>query len=84
MKSDDIIYLTLLVASIGFGHVFRKLESPGARKWVGTCVGLGITVAVSGWHILHPVILVATNVLIMFHLPRRCVCVCVVKLIKLG
>ncbi|XP_042217763.1 lysophospholipid acyltransferase 7-like isoform X3 [Homarus americanus] len=72
MKADDIVYLGLLITSIGFGQIYRRLGTPEARKWVGTCVGLGLTVAVSGWHILHPLLLTATNVLILQYSKSWC------------
>ncbi|XP_069942145.1 lysophospholipid acyltransferase 7 [Cherax quadricarinatus] len=70
MKTDDIVYLSLLIASIGFGQLYRRLGSPEVRKWVGTCVGVLLTLAVSGTHILHPLLLTATNILIINYVSK--------------
>ncbi|XP_045601058.1 lysophospholipid acyltransferase 7 [Procambarus clarkii] len=70
MKTDDIVYLSLLGASIGFGQIYRGLRSPEARKWIGTIVGLALTLAVSGWHIIHPLFLTATNILILLYVSK--------------
>lgn len=66
MNADDIVYLSLLLASIAFGQLYRQLKCQEARKWVGTSVGLGLIVIVSGIHILHPLFLTGTNILILF------------------
>lgn len=73
MNTDDIIYLSLLLASIAFGQVYRQLKCPEARKWVGTVVGIGLIVAVSGIHVLHPLFLTGTNILILFYTKKRLV-----------
>ncbi|XP_071547166.1 lysophospholipid acyltransferase 7 [Panulirus ornatus] len=70
MKVEDIVYVCLLVASIGFGQVYRRLGSPETRKWVGTCVGLALTLAVSGSHLLHPLFLTLSNIMIILYIPK--------------
>ncbi|XP_050739721.1 lysophospholipid acyltransferase 7-like [Eriocheir sinensis] len=65
MKVDDIVYLALLLASIGFGHVYRRIENLEIKKCVGTVVGGAVIVAVSGWHTLHPLFLTAVNIAIL-------------------
>ena len=71
MKVDDLIYLGLLAASIGFGYVYRRIEHIEARKWIGTLLGIVVTVVVSGWHTLHPLILTGANVLIITFVSKR-------------
>ncbi|XP_064084909.1 lysophospholipid acyltransferase 7-like isoform X1 [Macrobrachium nipponense] len=65
MNFDDVIYLGLLIGCIAFGEVYRKVQEPETRKWIGTCVGLVVVLAVSGIHLLHPVFLTITNILIL-------------------
>ena len=64
---DDILYLTLLVASIGAGKVLGPGPTSGA--WPSTLFGLAIVVAVSGWHALHCVVSVALRRSVR----RRCI-----------
>lgn len=71
MKGDDIVYLGLLAASIGFGQVYRRIEDIETKKWIGTVVGIIVTVVVSGWHTLHPLFLTAANILILIYVSKR-------------
>lgn len=71
MNVDDVVYLCLLLASIGFGHVYRRIEHFETKKWVGTAVGGAVIVAVSGWHTLHPLFLTAVNVAILQFVSQR-------------
>ncbi|KAK7071075.1 Lysophospholipid acyltransferase 7 [Halocaridina rubra] len=71
MNFDDIVYLSLLIGCIAFGEVYRKLGSSEARKWIGTIVGLGVVLVVSGIHILHPIFLTVTNICILHFLDKR-------------
>ncbi|XP_045138233.1 lysophospholipid acyltransferase 7-like [Portunus trituberculatus] len=70
MKGDDIVYLSLLAASIGFGQVYRRIEDIETKKWIGTVVGIIVTVVVSGWHTLHPLFLTAANILILIYVSK--------------
>ena len=67
MLSDDLLYVGLLLASIGWGFVTTHpvWESLGGghkptvnqfRKTFSTLFGLAVVVLVSGKHTLHPVI----------------------------
>ena len=47
---DDILYLTLLVASIGLGKVTRNIKDKDRRKVFSTGCGLAILFLVSGLH----------------------------------
>ena len=40
MWTDDVIYLSLLLACIGFGKVTRSLEGTNVRKWTSSLFGL--------------------------------------------
>lgn len=71
MNFDDIIYLGLLIASIGFGQLYRRISHTETKKWVGTVVGVIVIVIVSGWHTLHPLLLTAANTLILLFVSKR-------------
>ncbi|XP_045477551.1 lysophospholipid acyltransferase 7 [Harmonia axyridis] len=73
MNIDDIVYVSLLIISIGFGRFYRKIEDPNSRKNVGTLVGLLIVLVVSGVHIVHPLVAFFVNALIITNLsPKIC------------
>lgn len=65
MDYDDIIYLIALFFSIGFGLLYRDIKDINKRKNVGTIVGLGICLLVSGIHILHLLVFTLINILIV-------------------
>lgn len=71
MNLDDIVYLCLLLASIGFGQVYRRIEHLEIKKWAGTLVGGAVILAVSGWHTLHPLLLTGVNILILLRVSKR-------------
>ncbi|KAG0725294.1 Lysophospholipid acyltransferase 7 [Chionoecetes opilio] len=71
MKLDDLVYVGLLGASIGFGQVYRRIQNLEVRQWTGTVLGLAMTAAVSGWHTLHPIFLTGVNVLILNYVSKR-------------
>lgn len=71
MNVDDIIYLSLLLFSMGFGYIYRPIRDPVRKKWIGTAAGLFIVLTVSGIHILHNVITVLVNCFIILHLDKR-------------
>ncbi|XP_044731944.1 lysophospholipid acyltransferase 7 [Chrysoperla carnea] len=71
MEWDDIVYLSLLFISIGFGYFYRHIENPEQKKWIGTGVGFIMAVFVSGIHILHPIICVFINALIILFISKR-------------
>jgi len=71
--ADDVAYVTILFASIGFGKVFRLIpaqeeggiKSYNLRRWVSTAAGLLICSLVSGWHTLHLLLQIAGNAAIV-------------------
>lgn len=65
MEWDDIIYISLLIFSIGFGHIVRKINHLELKKWICTIVGLLIAYLVSGLHILHPLITTLVGILLI-------------------
>lgn len=65
MEWDDLVYVLLLLISIGFGEYYRKIENSDQKKNVGTLVGLGIIICVSGFHALHIFILIFVNIAII-------------------
>jgi len=79
--ADDVAYVSILFASIGFGKLFRLIppEVEGGikyywrRRWVSTVVGILICCLVSGWHILHLLVQIAGNAAIVLGTPvRKC------------
>lgn len=71
MNVDDIIYLSLLLFSMGFGYYYRPIKDKQTKKWIGTAVGIFIVLVVSGVHILHNVITVIVNSFIILFLDKR-------------
>jgi len=71
MLSDDVLYVLLLLASIGWGvvttHPFWNSFGAGPaqvrhiRKFLSSLFGLGIVILVSGKHTLHPIISVVVQ-----------------------
>ncbi|XP_021192342.3 lysophospholipid acyltransferase 7 [Helicoverpa armigera] len=53
---NDIIYLSLLLFSVGIGPRYRALKTVQAKKWVGTIVGLVLILIVSGYSAIHPIL----------------------------
>lgn len=71
MNIDDIIYLSLLLFSMGFGYYYRPIKYKNQKKWIGTAAGLFIVAAVSGTHYLHHLITVLVNSFIILFLDKR-------------
>jgi len=78
---DDIAYVGILLASIGFGKIFRLIprdnhggfESFQTRRNVSTGVGILICLSVSGWHTLHLLLQIVVNAFIVLGCdPRNC------------
>ena len=71
MDQADIIYVSLLVFSIIFGLVYRKIPSKTQKQWVGSILGLVLIYIVSGAHSLHPIVLVLLNLVILNFVDKR-------------
>lgn len=71
MNTDDIVYISLLVSGIVFGHFYRRVLDADRAKLLGTAFGLVIVVVVSGWHALHPLLSTAASALIILHVDKR-------------
>jgi len=73
--SDDVLYVALLLASIGYGWVTTQpflLRRPELRKAVSTAGGLTVILLVSGpGHTLHPLLSIAAQCLILKAVPWR-------------
>jgi len=79
---DDIAYVSILLASIAFGKVFRmippELSSDGkrtfnARRYVSTVAGLVICYLVSGVHTIHLILQILGNIIILKCVPvKKC------------
>ena len=62
---DDIIYVSLLLVSIGFGKITRQIQDKQSRKWISSIFGLFILLVVSGWSTLHPLVSVLLHTLLI-------------------
>lgn len=71
MNSDDIIYLSLLIFSMGFGLYYRKITNPKHKKLLGALVGFLIVVIVSGIHVMHVLITALVNACIILYTNKR-------------
>ncbi|CAH0393007.1 unnamed protein product [Bemisia tabaci] len=61
MDLDDIIYLSSLLFSIGFGNIFRKIQNKSNKRCLATIVGVVIVLIVCGKHTLHPILCTLIN-----------------------
>jgi lysophospholipid acyltransferase 7 len=71
MLWDDIIYLFLLLTTIGLGEVLRRIDNAKIKQNIATSVGLTIVFIVSGFHTLHCVLTTAVNALIIRFFPSK-------------
>ncbi|XP_011554803.3 lysophospholipid acyltransferase 7 [Plutella xylostella] len=55
-NKNDIIYLSLLLFSVGIGPHYRYLSPVSIKKWVGSILGLLLIFIVSGYNALHPIL----------------------------
>lgn len=55
-NKNDIIYLSLLLFSVGVGPRYRALKSVEAKKWAGSVLGLILIIIVSGYNAVHPIL----------------------------
>jgi len=65
MLWDDVIYLLLLLTTIGLGEVLRRFDNANIKKIISTAIGFAIVFIVSGFHTLHCVLTAAVNALII-------------------
>lgn len=71
MFIDDVIYVGLLLVSVGVGSFFREIKNPVTKQWVSTALGLSISFIVSGRHVAHPLICTLVNAVILTQCPMR-------------
>ncbi|KAK0162097.1 hypothetical protein PV327_008462 [Microctonus hyperodae] len=71
MLIDDLIYVGILLGIIGFGSIFRNVKNPNEKKWISTAVGIFVSFIVSGWHIIHPILMTIINAAIISSVSRR-------------
>jgi hypothetical protein len=62
---DEVIYLFLLLATIGLGEVLRRFDNANIKQSISTAIGFAIVFIVSGFHTLHCVLTAAVNALII-------------------
>jgi len=70
---DDIIYLGLLLVSIGFGKITRQIQDKELRKLTSSGFGLLVVLIVSGWSTLHPLASVIFHTFLIKISPKRLV-----------
>lgn len=71
MLRDDIIYVFWLLLSIAIGPFYRAIETPRAKQWFATILGLALVICVSGPFVLHPLITILVNAVIITNLSWR-------------
>ncbi|XP_018561816.1 lysophospholipid acyltransferase 7 [Anoplophora glabripennis] len=71
MIVEDIIYLSLLFFSMGFGVYYRTIENPDLKKKVGALIGFVIVFIVSGFHCLHVAVSTLINACIILYTDKR-------------
>lgn len=71
MSWDDIVYLIMLIISIGVGPLLRRIEDSHGQQIASAATGFCIVFLVSGSLIIHPIILVIANCGIVFLLNKR-------------
>jgi len=79
--ADDVAYVAILFASIGFGKLFRLVPPQGERgvksftlrRCVSTIAGVLICCLVSGWHTIHLLVQIAgTAAIVLGTDVRKC------------
>ena len=70
---NDIVYVSLLLISIGFGKITRLIEDKETRKWTSSIFGLIIVYIVSGWSTLYPLMSVILHVILIKISPKSLV-----------
>ncbi|XP_057365709.1 lysophospholipid acyltransferase 7-like [Daphnia carinata] len=70
---DDVIYLLLLLSTIGLGEVIRRFDNAKLKQNVASIIGFAIVFIVSGFHSLHCVLTATVNAFIIcFVSPKYC------------
>ena len=71
MNQDDVIYGLLLVVSIAFGDVIRRIESAKLKQIIASTLGVVLVYLVSNIHIAHPLFVTTVNaIFIRFLSPK--------------
>lgn len=68
MLWNDVVYVSLLLLSLAFGHFYRTIEGSQAKQWIATVFGFALVICVSGLSVLHPIIIVLINAIIITNL----------------
>ncbi|XP_026725044.1 lysophospholipid acyltransferase 7-like [Trichoplusia ni] len=64
-NKNDIIYLSLLLFSVGVGPRYRALKSVEAKKWAGSILGLILIIIVSGYNAVHPILSALLGIIVI-------------------
>ena len=65
METEDLVYILLLLSSIAFGEVFRRIKDAQLKQNVSTALGVFLVFLVSGLHIAHTIVGAVINGLII-------------------
>jgi len=71
MNRDDVIYLALLLASICFGELVRRINDARLKQRTTTVLGLAVVYLVSGIHISHALLVTIVNAAFICWLPVK-------------
>lgn len=52
----DIIYLSVLLFSVLIGPYYRKMSIVESKKWIGSMLGIGLLIILSGDSAAHPIV----------------------------
>ncbi|XP_015925006.1 lysophospholipid acyltransferase 7 [Parasteatoda tepidariorum] len=72
MILDDIIYISLLCISVILGPVIRNVPNPYQRQVLSTSAGFIIVFIVSGFHVVHSVLVTLINAIILQFFKKKC------------
>lgn len=71
MEWEDVIYLCLLSFTIILGPFIRQIQNTNVKKYVSTALGFAIVYMVSGWHIVHTLLVTVLNSVIVMYVDKR-------------
>ncbi|GAB1610528.1 lysophospholipid acyltransferase 7-like [Argonauta hians] len=71
MPLDDIVYVTLLLLSIPFGHVVKVTRSAVGKQALTGLVGAAMALLICRLHIIHSLVTTSVNCLIVKLLPQK-------------
>ena len=72
MSTTDLLYLSMLLGSIPFGHLVKLSGSPARKQFLSTSAGICLGMALVGvWGMLHSfVTILGTYLIVILFGPR--------------